>query len=797
MDRTACDRQKWVETLKLSTNLEHLRSRMGHLQAKSGGRAELFDHLMDVCGQAGEFLKAYHPEWPLADGASLPRMLAYASLLHDFGKIHPGFQTALEPGGQKFQNRHEILSLAFLDWLEIPDVERLWIASAVATHHRSWFDVRQRFPEAVANFSEVSETNDCARLCRGVPESDGKLLYQLLGFTGEVFSELGWPGFELYPLSAFRPIDYTNSIPRWLRLIDSFTRKIFIGESALRPGKKAERDWNLVLAGIHMRGWLLSSDHLASFRREKIGTAFRSRGELNLLYQGFAWKPYQELVGDHKGSGILIAPTGSGKTEAGLLWASRQAELGTGGRVCVLLPYQTSLNAMQKRLVERLLPDQAKDPLQWNRTVGLLHGRATRHLYEAFLERPDIASEAQELARNENSLGRLLAAPVAVSTVFSIIRLLFATKGPERLFATFFGARIIVDEIHAYTPEVTAMTLAALRFLKEHLGAQVLFMSATVPSHLEAALERTLGVGRILAEPPWGDKSRHRLSLLEFDCLSDQALDLMASAAADSSVLVVVNQVKRAMEVQQRIEGRGLRTRLLHSRFHFADRARIEQGLTPKRGEVLVGTQAVEVSLDLDFDVCFSELAPIESIAQRFGRCNRRGQLASPGVVHLFTGFPNSRGELPYDAGHLANVLKVLRRFVDGGARDLSDRDLSELMEESYSEEMKQTLALEIEAQAGRLRKAFLDDWKPFGLQSRGECETLEKAWEKLFDGSEVLPECLVPKAQAESSKLGAARYMVPLSGYQMARYWGEMDWHEELGCLVIRRNYGVSGLEL
>lgn len=777
----------------LSPEIASLSLHMRHLQAKSGGSAPLLEHLLDVCGQAREFVDVYKPAWPISDQAGLPRMLAYASLLHDFGKVHPSFQAALS-GGPKFDNRHEILSLAFLDWLEIPENEAPWIAAAVATHHKGWFQLRNRF-------SELSETNDLGRLSKGIPEADVRLLYRLLESAADIFAALGWREFRTFPLT-WRALDYAASTLGQLRCIEQLAATFQDRNSGrpLRPGPRPPRNWAPVIAGIHIRGWLLSADHLASFGRRPLNTFVRSADEMMAAFPGFTWRDHQSAAGGYDGSGLLIAPTGSGKTEAALLWAARQYERGVCGRICFLLPYQTSLNAMQRRLIERFSPDDAPHPERWSERVSLLHGRTSRAMYEAFLDRGSAPGRAERLAREASDLARLFAAPAAVSTVFSLIKLLFATRGPERLFVSFSRARIVVDEIHAYTPEITAMTLAALGFVRQHLNAEVLFMSATVPSHLRLALEKTLGIAPVLPSPPWSPVPRHRLSLLPCDSQSAEAVAAMSDAARRGSVLVVLNQVKRAIELERTLAVEGLTVRLLHSRFTFEDRARIEKDLKPAIGEVLVATQAVEVSLDLDFDFCFTELAPLESIAQRFGRCNRYGKAPAPAPVAVFLTHPEGAGShLPYDARHLAAVAKALEQFCGGRDRDFHDGTVDELLDLSYPDELCKALEDQIRDKTARIDSAFLTQWKPFGLDSLDECHALEQQWEDLFDGYEVLPESLVHKAKSTDSRLAAARYLVPISGNQFRRlmHRSAIEKDEDLNCYIVQRPYGPEGLAL
>jgi len=472
--------------------------------------------------------------------------------------------------------------------------------------------------------------------------------------------------------------------------------------------------------------------------------------------------------------------------------------MGASGRLCLLLPYQASLNAMQRRFVRRFHRDTIERPELWGERVALVHGKAARHWYEAFLKGKHAPSVAEKEAKIQNDLARLFAAPVALSTIFSIVRLLFATRGAERLFATMSGARIVVDEIHAYETELTAMALAVLRFLQEHLGAKVLFMSATVPEHLESLLREKMGAPRIPEQPPWGAKARHRLRLLPMDCLSTDAVEAIARAAERGSVLVVVNQVRRAIELRESLSKR-VETKLLHSRFHSADRSALESSIKPAPGVVWVATQVVEVSLDVDFDSCFTELAPIESIAQRFGRCNRQG-LHGPAAVGVFAIFPSGQMPfLPYNEGHLERVLTQLESFCDRGERDLYDANVHELLQASYSQQMKCDLFRLTSEKVEQIDRLFLDDWKPFGGQSSEERKVLEKLWEEMFEGSEVLPEVLVEAAEAAGSWLGMSRFLVPISARQFGRFRSknEIEWNDRLNCFVIRRPYGINGLDL
>jgi CRISPR-associated endonuclease/helicase Cas3 len=321
-------------------------------------------------------------------------------------------------------------------------------------------------------------------------------------------------------------------------------------------------------------------------------------------------------------------------------------------------------------------------------------------------------------------------------------------------------------------------------------------MSATVPDHLKKVLARTMDILPVPEQPPWAPQARHRLTLLPFDSQNEDAIGLIIEASRRGSVLVVVNQVRRAIQLWDRLR-QDVRSHLLHSRYHFADRAAIESRIQPQSGVVLVATQAVEVSLDLDFDVCFSEMAPIESVVQRFGRCNRRG-LHAPAPVFVFLKFPEApRPHLPYVEEHLHTVTDVLNEFCKGGEIDLTDSAVDVLLNRSYPADLKVELERQISEKAERLQKLFGDDWKPFGLESSKERDALEEQWASLFDGSEVLPEVLIPDAKAQGSWLGAARYLVPIAGRQHHQFRNDIDWNEELSCYVIRRPYGAGGLDL
>src|SRR5438309_1131847 len=104
--------------------LDALEAAMAKLLAKSSPPTTLFRHSLDVVQQMAEYYRLYNPAWPVPDDSlNLPRVLAYAALVHDFGKVHVDFQNVLHGQAQKFGNRHEILSLCFLDWLNIPDTE--------------------------------------------------------------------------------------------------------------------------------------------------------------------------------------------------------------------------------------------------------------------------------------------------------------------------------------------------------------------------------------------------------------------------------------------------------------------------------------------------------------------------------------------------------------------------------------------------------------------------------------------------------------------------------------------------
>src|SRR5438270_12817410 len=125
--------------------LFELEVEMKHLWAKSSGDPEvpgttLLQHSMDVVKQMAEYCALYRPEWPVADAPiRLPRVLAYAALVHDFGKVHVHFQDVLYSRRPEFGNRHEIVSLCFIECLDVPAEERRGMDAVVELDHKNRF----------------------------------------------------------------------------------------------------------------------------------------------------------------------------------------------------------------------------------------------------------------------------------------------------------------------------------------------------------------------------------------------------------------------------------------------------------------------------------------------------------------------------------------------------------------------------------------------------------------------------------------------------------------------------------
>ncbi len=784
--------------------LSQLETAMEGLLAKSRPRTTLFRHSLDVVKQMAEYYRLYQPKWPVPGfSIKLPRVLAYAALVHDFGKIHAKFQSILGGARRRFDNRHEILSSCFLDWLEIPADERVWIESAIALHHKnlSWLMAAGcRFHPSPSFGADGTYPR---LLAEGVTSEDAKLLWEVLSHADEIFQQARWEGLSCYQLTEYRELDYVGLMQQSLIRVDQLASRF---EAQTNDFRRIQHvPWDLRRAGIQIRGLILLADHLASAHPHpldagmqdtaKVGVAIKRKGDIS------EFNSHQKILAAQGGSAMLVAPTGTGKTEAGLLWSARQAESGLRGRTFVLLPYQTSMNAMQKRLIDIFAPDLAESPQSWAEHVAMVHGKSVRRAYEQLLEKEYTPAEAIRVAHIESDLARLDVSPTRVCSPYQILRLLFEPKGVEALLQSLSESRLIFDEIHAYNPEVTALTLAATQFLTEQLGARVLFMTATLPAHLAGVIREVFGQlatvrpdKDVMERPP-----RHRLQILPCDVFSSDSIEAITKAAEWSSVLVVVNQVRRAISLYEKLECQMANVHLLHSRFTNQDRFRIENTLQPSVGKVLVATQAVKVSLDVSYDSCFSELAPLESLLQRFGRCNRYGnESGTTSLVSVFSKFPESgSGHLPYDKEHLACTFGVLEKCVKDCQGILHEANVESMLNASYPEELKLRLKHQISSKLKTVRDSFERSFMPFGKEDQSHFQRLEEQWDELFDGHEVLPESLQDEAAKEESWLARARYLVPIHGRKFAalKRGGKIDWCDDLMCHVVKAPYTRLGL--
>jgi CRISPR-associated endonuclease/helicase Cas3 len=381
---------------------------------------------------------------------------------------------------------------------------------------------------------------------------------------------------------------------------------------------------------------------------------------------------------------VVEAPMGEGKTEASFLLAEAAARQGQAG-LYIGLPTQATANQMFRRVTSYLCRTRPDQPT----TLMLAHGEAT--LVEAF--RQLVAHEVYDKqghgrVRAEGwflSKKRSLLADFAVGT---LDQALLAVMRVPHAFVRLYGLAgktVVLDEIHAYDTYTGKLLESLVEWLAA-AGSTVVLLSATLPNARRLELIHAWQRGRRLpilvpdaAQYPRVSvvtdtatraghfEPRGRPLQITLEQVPDEVDQLaaraMAAAAQGACVGWICNTVQRAQAVYQRIRAFG-QTLLLHAALLPDDRGHREQTLEtwlgpgtqrlakPELGETLgppaegrtrplgcivVGTQVLEQSLDVDFDLMLTDLAPVDLVLQRTGRLFRhdRGDRALGFHPHL------------------------------------------------------------------------------------------------------------------------------------------------------------------
>ena len=393
---------------------------------------------------------------------------------------------------------------------------------------------------------------------------------------------------------------------------------------------------------------------------------------------------------------IIEAPMGEGKTEAALYLVDRWNSTGMGG-MYLGLPTQATANQMHGRVTEFLAK---RFPIEGANLV-LAHGGA--RLFEEYATTPanvhDEDDDRGAIAAGEwfvRSSKRVLLAQWGVGTIDQSLMSVLQVK---HVFVRLFGLAgkpVVIDEVHAYDTYMTGLLERLLEWLAA-LGSPVVLLSATLPrsrrQRLIDAYRRGAGLAPEVpeaAEYPRTMWTSHAGSGTEhFEANRDAARTLAVNRMEDSDeavvdllkrelasggcAAVVCNTVGRAQQLYLLLRKDGAfagnELGLFHSRFLAKDRKSIEDQCVrqfgpPRNGAettesrppryVLVATQVIEQSLDVDFDVMVTDLAPADLLLQRSGRLqrHRRRDRKGSAVPTLHIRWPDEEDGPPqFDAG--------------------------------------------------------------------------------------------------------------------------------------------------
>lgn len=665
----------------------HMQSNSSDFQvlAKSEPEVTLKQHI-DDCLCVFRQLERCFENLPV-DTTTLWSHVKTAICFHDTGKSHKEFQKMLMGKCNHWNHqRHELFSLLFIAQSELPSIDRDAIMFAVAGHHK---DIESLLLFVNREYRKSSDQHFISTNSR----------------TYLLESELLLKN-KTWKILCQHDLHKTND-----DIID-ICQQI----QKIKDSSSSIRDHNYIMQML-LVGFLKQCDHLASAgitqlnRLEKHHFSFLDR---------FKHYQHQASASQYIGSSFLSAPTGSGKTETSLLWLRNQIQHKGQGRTFYVLPYTASINAMYERLDSSFGEGLS--------LIGMQHGKLSQYLNSKF----DLEDNSSIIS-NLLSDFKTLVTPLKIVTPFQLLKHLFGLKGFEKGIAEWAGGYFIFDEIHAYDSTTFAQIVVFLEFCSKYLNTSSFIMTATMPSFMLKILSAAVQSDHLILadESLYRQFDRHIIQL-ESGALSNSLDAIQCDIDNGKKVLVVCNTVEQAQQVYKSLYNDD--KLLLHGSFNANDRFEKEQMLGKSEISLLVGTQAIEVSLDIDYDTIYTEPAPIDALIQRFGRVNRKRKKGLC-LCHIFKE-SNEKDKFIYNQDIVKRSIEAFESL--GEHAIIHENEIQKLIDFVYPDWEEQQ-KLEYENTYNALWIGINNRLRPLHHE-----DSSEEDFYKQFDGIKVLPVALV-----------------------------------------------------
>ena len=590
-------------------------------------------HMLDV----GAVATCLIDRRPLTGCRQADCSFSFLVALHDLGKFSSSFRAMLlgrpYTGFRHWQHSYRLLrdhDELLSDRLGATNGVRRILYAAVAGHHGGP-------PEHLDHRKSTDQANQIgteAALIAGEVIKAIASLFPEASLDGVTESEARSLSWALSGLTV--QADWIGSNTEWFGPRDSDTPIELYWDQALTQAEIA-----IAAAGLH-------------------GARPAPQGAKRVLPATAVLRPMQAAVGriglpEGPVMALIEDATGAGKTEAALILAARMMEAGKGDGFFFALPTMATSNAMLARL-EQIVPRL----FSGRPTLALTHGRAK--LNELFREirgrdgsdpggGPSCGSWLADDRR------RILLADVGVGTIDQALMAVLPTRFNTLRLRALSGHILIVDEAHEFDPYMEAQLQRLLQF-HALLGGSAIVMTATLPSGMRTgyakAFQKGLGIRRprdvqsqaypLLTvfgrgidslEPAPVPATCRDLAVQRLEDEEAAASLLRSGAERGMACVWIRNSVNGAIASAMALRKAELQVDLLHARFTVADRLAHEDVVQRRfgregigrEGRVLVATQVVEASLDLDFDLMVTDLAPVGSLVQRAGRLWRHMDL--------------------------------------------------------------------------------------------------------------------------------------------------------------------------